>query len=117
MYCPLIPIQNNWIPAINTITQISDAQPATGSPKHTLRTTITARKSSETTVIIMPNSEDKYSGVWEKLIIPSSAYLHRFQKFHFVSPATRPTFSNGIQYVRNPTHPKIPFEKRLYSPI
>ena len=48
------------------------------------------------------------SGACEKLIMPSIAYFNSFQKFHFVSPATRFTFSYGSQYVRKPIHPKIP---------
>lgn len=68
-------------------------------------------------VIIIPKPEAIESGTSEKLTIPSNAYLNNFQKFHLVSPATRSTFSNGNQYVLNPIHPNIPFEKRLFSCI
>ena len=47
--------------------------------------------------------------------MPSSAYLQSDQKLHFVSPATRSTFSCSIHLVLKPTQAKIPFEKRLYS--
>ncbi len=49
--------------------------------------------------------------------MPSSEYTNNPQNDHFVFPATRLMSSNSSHFVRNPTHEKIPFENRLYSPI
>ena len=86
------------------------------SPNNNLRMTIISRMTKEHSVMQMPNLEDILMGACKKFTMPSIAYLNNFQKSHFVSPATLSTFSNVSQYVLNPIHPNIPFEKRLYPP-
>ena len=76
-----------------------EAQPATGSPKHSRLTITITIIIKAINVIPIPAHEAILSGASEKLMIPSIAYLNNFQKFHFVSPATRSTFLNGSQYV------------------
>ena len=110
-------MQKSCTPPMNVMMHAVDAQPVTGSPNTSLRTTIKMTAIKESSVIPMPNQDATASGACEKLIMPSIAYFNSFQKFHFVSPATRFTFSYGSQYVRKPIHPKIHLEKRLYSPI
>ena len=117
MYCPIIPIQKSCTPPINVMIHAVDAHPVTGSPKTSFRIIIKITATKDNTVMNIPNQDANANGACEKLIIPSIAYLNSFQKFHFVSPATRFTFSYGSQHVRNPIQPKIPLEKRLYSPI
>ena len=65
----------------------------------------------------IPKTDAIINGRVEKAIIPSREYKNNPINDHFVSPATRSTFSKAIHFVLNPTQPKIPFEKRLYSPI
>ena len=65
----------------------------------------------------IPITDAMDSGAVENATIPSREYKNNFQKDHFVLPATRSTFLYSSHFVRKPTHPKIPFEKRLYSPI
>ena len=57
------------------------------------------------------------SGAVENPMMPSSEYRNRLKKLHFVWPPARSTFSYSKYLTRNPTHEKIPFEKRLYSVI
>ena len=89
----MIPRQKSCRPPIKMITQIVEAQPATGSPQISRRTTIMIKNRKETPVMSMPNQEAMLSGAWEKLMMPSIAYLNSFQKLHLVLPATRSTFS------------------------
>ena len=81
----MIPRQNSCRPPIKMITQIVEAQPATGSPQISRRMTIMTRKRKEKIVIIIPNQEAMLSGALEKLMMPSMAYLNSFQKLHLVS--------------------------------
>ena len=55
------------------------------------------------------------SGLVLNATMPSIEYEKSEKKLHFVSPATRSTFSYSSHSVLKPTHPKMPFEKRLYS--
>lgn len=55
------------------------------------------------------------SGLVVKVVIPSMEWSSSSQKEHFVSPATRFTFSNGIHSVLNPTRSYKPLVKRWYS--
>ena len=95
--------------------QARDGQPATGSPNISflIIMKITIRK--EKIVRKMPSPDARDIGVSEKLMIPSTAYLNKPQKLHFVSPAMRFTFSYSSHLVLKPIQPKIPFENRLYS--
>ena len=102
MYCPIIPIQKSCTPPINVMIHAVDAHPVTGSPKTSFRIIIKITATKDNTVMNIPNQDANANGACEKLIIPSIAYLNSFQKFHFVSPATRFTFSYGSQHVRNP---------------
>ena len=63
----MIPRQNNCSPPIKMITQIVEAQPATGSPQSNRRMTIMTRKRKEKKVIRIPNQEAMLSGALEKL--------------------------------------------------
>ena len=92
MYCPIIPILKSCIAPIKIIAHIVDAHPATGSPKHTLLIIMISIIINAINVIPIPLHDAILRGTSEKLIIPSIAYLNNFQKFHFVSPATRSTF-------------------------
>ena len=80
MYCPITPRKNVCIPPMKIMTQIVDAQPATGSPKTARRTTRKISTRIETATIPIPNQNIALSGVCEKLIMPSTAYLKSFQK-------------------------------------
>jgi hypothetical protein len=64
----------------------------------------------------IPIMEETKSGIVENATIPSIEYARSFQKLHFVSPWARSIFSYSSHFVRKPTQPNIPFEKRLYSP-
>ena len=73
--------------------QTREAQPSTGSPQISLRTMTKMIAIKETNVRKIPPKDAIDNGVWEKLTMPSRAYLNSFQKLHLVSPATRSTFS------------------------
>ena len=88
----MMPMQNSCIAPMKTITHMVDAQPATGSPKHRRRTMMTTSMIAATNAIPIPDQDAMLSGTSEKLMMPSKAYFSSFQKFHFVSPATRSTF-------------------------
>lgn len=62
-----------------------------------------------------PMTDASIKGTVEKAVIPSREYKNNFQKFHFVSPLARSTFSYSSHLVRNPTHPKMPLVNLLYS--
>ena len=49
--------------------------------------------------MMKPSTAMNRSGVTEKLVMPSSAYLNRLQKLHFVVPTVRSTFSYSIHFV------------------
>lgn len=89
--------------------------PATGSPKSKARTTTTMMPMNAMRQQKTPRKEESASGTVENPAIPSMEYLNNDQKFHFVFPAAHSIFSYEIQWVLNPTHEKIPLEKRLYS--
>ena len=90
-----------------------DGHPATGSPKQMVLTRINNKNRNAIIHTPTPSMETMARGAVENPMIPSKLYLNNFQKDHFVSPAFLYTFSNSIHFVLNPTHPKIPFEKRL----
>ena len=77
------------MPPIKVMIHTVDAQPATGSPNISLRITIKMIAKKSITVIKIPNHDAIFNGTFEKLIIPSIAYLNNFQKLHLVSPAMR----------------------------
>ena len=93
----MIPRQNSCRPPMKMITQIVEAQPATGSPQISRRTIMKRREKTETAVIRIPNQDAICSGALEKLMMPSMAYPNSFQKFHLVTPAARSTFSYASQ--------------------
>ena len=92
-------------------------QPDTGSPQTSVLTTITAIIIKESTQNSTPTTEASESGATENPVIPSTEYLNNFHMDHLVFPAERSILSYCSHFVRNPTQPKIPFEKRLYSLI
>ncbi len=63
----------------------------------------------------MPVMDAALSGAVENAVMPSMAYPNSFQKDHFVFPCLRSMFSYSTHLVLNPTQPKMPLEKRLYS--
>ena len=96
--------------------QASDAQPETAERVSIiLRMIMTSAPTIEPINIKNPANELIASGTVEKASMHSTEYLNSPQNDHFVFPATRSTFSNGSHSVLNPTHSKIPLEKRLYS--
>ena len=92
-----------------------DAHPATGSPKHSRLTITITIIIKAINVIPIPDHEAILSGASEKLIIPSIAYLNNFQKFHFISSATRSTCLNGSQYAFKLIQSKIILERQLQN--
>lgn len=76
-----------------------DGQPLTGSPNNSVRTTITKIITKAMNENRIPKTEAICRGSTLKAVIPSSEYLNNFQNDHFVSPATRSTFSNSIHFV------------------
>lgn len=110
-------MHSNCRPPSKQIMHTSDGQPATGSPKtKVLKITkpirINAIKQKATPII-----EESAKGTFENDIMASAEYINRLPKDHFVLPATRGVFKQSIHFVSNPTYSKMPFEKRLYSPI
>ena len=100
-----------------SIKTVSDGQPDTGSPQTSVLITITAIIIKESTQNSTPTTEANESGATENPVIPSTEYLNSFHMDHLVFPAERSILSYCSHFVRNPTQPKIPFEKRLYSLI
>ena len=72
---------------------VMDAHPATGSPKINFLTTIKITATNAIKQNSRPINDANTSGVVENATIPSILYLNNDQKFHFVCPATRSTFS------------------------
>ena len=64
----------------------------------------------ESTKIIAPMTAVNLSGVTEKQVIPSIAYLNREENFHDDLPSSLSTVLKVIHFVSKPTHEKIPFE-------
>ena len=62
-----------------------------------------------------PSTAINRRGDTEKLVIPSSAYLNKLQKLHFVVPTVRSTFWYSTHLVSKPTQQNKPFEKRCFS--
>ena len=89
----MIPKQKSCTPPINKMIQIVEGQPATLSPKHSARTNTNSIAITAMIVKIIPLHDAIFKGASEKFVIPSIEYLNSFQKLHFVSPATRCTFS------------------------
>ena len=84
--------------------------PPTGSPQIKVLQIMTiiiikAMKQNKT-----PKKAAIVRGAVVKATIPSMAYLNSFQKLHFVSPATRSTFSNSSHFVLYPTKLQSPLE-------
>ena len=92
-----------------------DGQPKAEPPYKSWRTIMKMIATAAPKHISTPNSAAIDNGIVENATIPSIEYKNSFQNDHFVSPATRSTFSNSSHLVRNPTQPNNPFEKRLYS--
>ena len=68
--------------------QTKEGQPLVGSPYISVFPIIISINKKDTKQKIIPRTDAKISGVVEKAVIPSIAYLNNFQKDHFVSPAT-----------------------------
>ena len=94
-----------------------EGQPEVGSPKISVLTMIKMIATNATRQNTIPITDAITSGAVEKATMPSKAYRNNFQKDHFVSPADRSIFSYSSHFFRKPTQPKIPLEKRLYSPM
>ena len=92
-----MPRQNSCTPPMNRIIQIVEGQPATLSPMQRARINTTSNATTAAQVKKIPLHEAIFKGASEKLVIPSKEYLNSFQKLHFVSPATRSTFSYSSQ--------------------
>ena len=60
--------------------------------------------------MIAPMTAVNRSGVTEKQVIPSIAYLKSDENFHDDLPSSRSTVLKVIHFVLKPTHEKIPFE-------
>ena len=60
--------------------------------------------------IIAPITAVNRSGVTEKQVIPSIAYLKSEENFHEDLPSSLSTVLNVIHFVLKPTHENIPFE-------
>ena len=97
--------------------QTIEGHPLVGSPYVNVLATINIIIINDTKQNNKPNTDEKISGVVEKAVIPSNAYLNNFQKDHLVSPATLSTFSYSIHFVLKPTKLNKPLEYLLYSLI
>lgn len=112
----MIPRHKSCIPPSIVIMQIMLGHPETGSPKIAALTNINTAPINAKRQHNIPSTEAIDNGAVEKAAIPSIEYTKSFQKLHLVSPAQRSAFSKAIHFVLNPTQPKIPLLKRLYSP-
>ena len=80
--------------------QMVAGKPATGSPQMMVLKKKNKIRIKATTQNSTPTTEAMASGKVEKPMMPSMDYKSSFQKDHFVSPATRATFSYSSHLVR-----------------
>ena len=72
-YCPIIPIQNSWIPLTKKMIHTKLGQPDVGSPTISVLTIIIRIKMNDIRQKIIPTIELIANGAVEKAIIPSKA--------------------------------------------
>ena len=93
IYSPKTPIDNSIIPPKKSMAQRVVVYPGTSIPNIIVLISVTILYINAKIDIKNPIPVTILSGVIEKLVIPSIAYLNNPQKLHFVEPRGLSTFS------------------------